>query len=160
MKKIIIWIILVIVVSAGSFYGGMKYGQSKNSARNFSAQALQNLSPAERQQMFQQFRSNGNLQGGRRNGTGNQNGGAFLNGEIISKDDKSVTIKLSDGGSKIVFFSATTSIGKIAEGTTADLEVGKEITINGSANSDGSVTAQSIQIRPNLPPQGQNNNQQ
>lgn len=159
-KNIVIAILALLVVGAGSFYGGMKYGQNKNSGGNFSAQALQNLSPAERQQIFQQFRSSGNLQGSRRNGIGNQNGGTFLSGEVISKDDKSVTIKLSDGGSKIVFFSATASIGKTTEGTAADLEVGKEITINGSANSDGSVTAQSIQIRPNLPPQGQNNNQQ
>ncbi|OIO07392.1 hypothetical protein CO115_00755 [Candidatus Falkowbacteria bacterium CG_4_9_14_3_um_filter_36_9] len=60
---------------------------------------------------------------------------------------------MRDGGSKIVFLSDSTSIGKTTDGTVADLEAGKQVTINGKDNSDGSVTAQSIQIRPNLPPQ-------
>ena len=123
------------VVGAGSFYGGIKYAQSK--------------APQGRlQQRLQELGANvGGFRGGK---TGGQTGGIFTSGEIISKDDKSVTIKLRDGGSKIVFFSNSTEITKSASGSINDLEVGKNISINSTANSDGSITAQTIQLRPAL----------
>lgn len=151
-KKISIIIILAIITGAGAFYGGMKFQQSKGSGFISPAdlQNLRNLSPEERQQRFQQMGGSGaGLRGqfGGRNG----DGGATI-GEIISKDDKSITLKLRDGGSKIIFYSGSTEIGKFVSGTSADIEVGKSVMINGSANSDGSITAQSIQIRPAMPP--------
>ena len=71
-------------------------------------------------------------------------------GEIIAKDDTSITVKLRDGGSKIIFYSSSSEIGKFTDGTIEDLIIGKNITINGKANPDGSITAQSIQIRPKI----------
>lgn len=134
-KNVLIAVIItVIVVGGGSFYGGMKYGQSK-------AAAAQTQQLAARQQGAG---ANGAF-GARRNGGAT---GSFVNGSILSKDDKSVTIQLQGGGSKIVLLSGSTTIGKSTDGTVADLEVGKTVTITGSANSDGSMTAQSIQIRP------------
>jgi len=38
--------------------------------------------------------------------------------------------------------------GGQAAGALSDLEIGKNISVNGTANSDGSVTAQIIQLRP------------
>lgn len=133
MKKnfLVIVVGLIIVVGIGSFYGGMKYGQNRNGMDKFSPQNF----------------NGGNFQGNRKNGAGAQKGLAFLNGEILSKDDKSVTIKLRDGGSQIIFFTASTTIGKITEGADSDLEVGKQITVNGATGSGGSVVAQSVQIR-------------
>ena len=137
---------VVVVVGGGAFYGGMKYAQSRNPRGQFSRADLQNLSPEERQQRLQELGVNGGagFRGGA--GGGQRGGGGFTSGEIISKDDKSVTIKLRDGGSKIIFFSDSTEISKSAEGTSSDLEVGKSITVNGVANSDGSVTAETIQL--------------
>ena len=138
MNKTLLSIVAVaLVVGGGAFYGGMKYDQSKVSA--------------DRQARIQQF-GGGNGVGGQR-GTRGANGGGFAPGKILSKDDKSVTIKMRDGGSKIIFYSDTTEVGKFVNGATNDLEVGKTITVNGSTNSDGSVTAQSIQIRPAMPTQ-------
>lgn len=153
MNKLIVSVIAVaVVVGGGAFFGGMKYVENKSSRGRLSQadfQNLQNLSPEERQQRLRELGANAGagFRGGR---TGGQAGGGFTSGEIISKDDKSVTIKLRDGGSKIVFLSDSTEITKSVSGTLGDLEVGKTISVNGTANSDGSVTAQSIQLRPNL----------
>lgn len=122
---IIVSAVILVLVAGGAFYGGMVYGQSHRGNANFPGQN-QNVS------------IRGNKQGG----------AGFNTGEIISKDDKSVTIKLMNGGSKIIFFSSTTEVGKFVTGTTNDLAVGNTVMVQGQANQDGSITAQSIQIRP------------
>jgi hypothetical protein len=70
---------------------------------------------------------------------------------VIAKDATSITLQLpGNAGSKIIFYSATTQISKMASGTPVDLANGTNVSITGTANSDGSVTAQAIQIRPAL----------
>jgi hypothetical protein len=144
MKKILpIFVLVVLIVGGGAFFAGMKYGQSRGS-NNFSRADFQNLSPEERQQRMQQT----GAVGGFRAMGGNNRGNGFISGEIISKNDTSITVKLPDGGSKIVFFSDSTSITKSTDGVSGDLETGKTIMVNGTTNSDGSITAANIQIRP------------
>ncbi len=137
-KKLLPVIIAVLIIGGGAFYGGMKYGQSTRP--NF---ALQNLGGQQ-----------SSMVGGARlrQGFGGQ---GFISGEIISKDDpakdgagKSITVKLPEGSSKIIFYSGSTEISKSVSGISNDLETGKTVVVNGTANSDGSITAQSIQIRP------------
>ncbi len=118
-------IVVVILIGGGAFYGGMLYGKSIRP--DLSA----------------------NLNRQRMNGA-QQNGG-FSGGEIIKKDDKSITVKLNNGGSQIILFSNTTKVMKSAEGSATDLIVGGQVTITGSKNQDGSITAQSIQLRPAVP---------
>ena len=134
-KKILAIVAAVVVlVGGGSFYGGMKYAQSKTPQRNGQ---------------FGGANITGGFQGSR-NGT---NGG-FTAGDIITMDNNSITIKMRDGSSKIVFYSSTTEVSKFTSGTSSDLAVGKSVNVTGQTNSDGSITAQSIQIRPipaNLP---------
>lgn len=141
-KKIIAILILSITIAAGSaFYGGMEYQQSKTPAI-MDFQNFRDLSSGERQQRFQEMGANVGLRGVRMgNGTG------FISGEIISKDDKSIVVKFSDGGSKIIFFSDSTEVAKSASGSINDVEVGRNISVSGAANQDGSITAQTIQLR-------------
>jgi hypothetical protein len=133
MNKTIALIIGVVLIAGGSFYAGVKYNQSsaKSGARN-----------------FQTF---GGAQGqfaGRRGTGANAAGAGFLTGTIIAKDDKSITVKSRDGGSKIVFVGNSTMVMKAATGSIVDLSIGQDVTTTGSVNSDGSVTASSVQIRP------------
>lgn len=154
-KKILPIIIVIIIVGGGAFYGGMKYSQSKatNNLSPTGLQNLRNLSPEERQQRFQQMGADigSAFRGG-------QAGEGFVNGEIIAKDEQSITVKLRDGGSKIIFYSDSIEVGKFTNGSSSDLEIGETITVNGTANSDGSITAKTIQIS-TLQKTNENNNQ-
>src|SRR4030042_6179104 len=130
-KNIIITILLLIIIAGGAFFAGMKYQQKK--IPSFTGQ----------------FANGQNL----RNGNGQArigNGFRPVNGEIIGSDDKSITVKLQDGSSKIVLFSDTTQINKADTGTKEDLKVGETVAVFGTDNSDGSVTAQNIQLNPVL----------
>lgn len=121
-KKIII---IAVVIVAFAFYGGLKYGTSTTPNRGtFSGQF-----------------------GARLGGRGGA-GGGFTSGSILSKDASSVTISLLSGGSEIVFMSTSTPITKNVVGTTDDLIKGENIMVSGTTNSDGSINASSIQIRP------------
>jgi len=142
MKKLLLVAVAVaVLVGSGAFYGGMKYTQGSSPRGD-----LANLTPEQRQQFM------ANAGTGFRNGTDGQGrtgmGGGFVGGEIISKDDKSVTVKIQDGGSKIIFYSGTTEVSKFTQGNAGDLMVGKNISVTGTANQDGSITARSIQLRP------------
>jgi hypothetical protein len=119
-------IIVLIVVGGGAFYGGIAYSKSQNTRPSFP----------------------GNFQGARGNRTG-ANGANFVSGSIISKDATSITLQLpNNNGSKIIFYSGTTQIAKTTSGTADDLTTGTTVMVTGTTNSDGSVTAQNIQIRP------------
>jgi hypothetical protein len=132
-KKIIGIVIVSLVLIILSFRGGMVY-------------AGKNIKVAEssRQGAFNQNGFNG--QNGTRMMRGGSAGG-FVNGEVLSVDSKSITVKLRDGGSKIIFFSPTTKVEKTVDGATVDVVVGKQVMIMGATNSDGSINATSIQIR-------------
>lgn len=69
-------------------------------------------------------------------------------GSILSMDANSITIKLADGSSKIVLFTDSTTYSNTVTASTSDLKTGDNIAVFGTTNSDGSVTATSVQINP------------
>jgi len=140
-----ILVAIIIIVGGVAFYGGMKYDASKKQA-GFPGASLGNGQRAG-------FNPNSKTANGSRMGNRQGSMGDFFSGEILSKDDKSITLKLPDGGSKIVLFSTSTEITKSTSGALEDFEIGKNITITGTTNTDGSVTAKSIQLRPAQPQQ-------
>lgn len=91
--------------------------------------------------------------------TGTRGGGAgAVFGTVIAKDTSSITVQLggpnassTNGtatGSKIILFNSSTQVEKTVSGSSADLSVGTGVSVTGTTNSDGSLTAQNIQIRP------------
>ncbi len=127
MSKNIAWVIVgVLIVGGISFYAGMTYGGSQQSASSSAVRGTGYFS---------------------RSGRG-ANGGIAA-GQVIAKDATSVTLALPNGaGSKIVLVSPTVSVAKTVSGSLSDVAVGVTVVANGTPNSDGSITAQSIQIRP------------
>jgi hypothetical protein len=145
MKKILpIFIIALIIIGGGAFYGGMVYGKNQ----------IKNTGPGN----LQDFRNLINGQGQNFTGRGGAAGANFTSGQILNKDNTTITLSLpNNGGSKIIFYSASTEINKMATGTPSDLIVGENVSVNGTANSDGSITAQTIQLSPaSLPNPGGN----
>lgn len=125
-NQLVISIVIGVVLIGAAFYGGMQYAKAGLKTNVFA--------PGQRPGMAQ---GNGN----RANGFG-----GMLIGEILSKDDKSITVKIPDGGSKIVFFSKETKVNKASDGTADDLVVGKQVRVNGAQNTDGSVNASNINL--------------
>jgi hypothetical protein len=133
-NKTVTYIVIAIIVAGGvGFWGGTAFGKSRGMMRDVGT----------RQGMQFGMGTRGGF-----TGRGGMNGG-FVGGEIVNKDDASITVKLpNNGGTKIVLLSGSTQVLKAAQGTLADLAVGSQVTITGTPNSDGSITATMVQMRP------------
>jgi hypothetical protein len=132
-------IVLLAVIAGGAFYGGMQYEKSV---------AMKTLTANRGAFGGNRQGGTGTDQGGQRGAGQNdgRRGGGFVAGEILSKDDKSLTIKTPDGGSTIVYFTDTLSVRKAETGSLSDLATGEQVMVNGKANSDGSVAADTVSI--------------
>ena len=130
---ILVAVILIIVAAAGGFFGGMMY--QKNQTPSFAG-------AAGRENFAGRFGS----QAG-------QNAAAFrpVRGQVLDMSNNSLTVKMSDGSTKIVVLSASTAFMQSTKAALSDVKTGDTVNVVGTANSDGSVTAQQVQINP---PQG------
>lgn len=110
-----------LIIGTVGFFAGMKYQENKRPA--FSRQF-------------------GQLQR-----TGNRMRFLPVSGEILKSDETSITIKLQDGSSKIVLVSEKTEINKAEKTNRQGLKAGEKVAVFGQENSDGSISAQTIQMR-------------
>jgi hypothetical protein len=125
--------VLIIVAAAGGFFGGMMFQKSQIA----SAGAM--------------GRSNFAARFG---GQAGQNAAAFrpVRGQVLSTSANSLTVKMSDGSTRIVVLSSSTSFVQSTKAALTDIKTGDTVNVVGTANSDGSVTATDVQINP--PAQG------
>lgn len=124
-NQTIISALAAALIAAAAFYAGMQYQNSKRG--NFGV---------FRSAQMRQFGQNSNIRP--------------IRGDIISTDDKSITVKLNDGSSKIILLSDSTSITEATSAAKQTLQSGKQVFVFGTENSDGSVTAQNIQLNPQM----------
>jgi len=129
MKNKYLTVVVAVVIGLGGFYGGMKYQGSKTP--EFERNLPEGLS---------------RMRGGEEHGVNDNSGISSVRGEVIEISDSSITVKLDDDSSKIVILTDSTGINKSEEGSVEDLTEGTIVMVMGQTNSDGSVTAQNIQL--------------
>jgi preprotein translocase subunit YajC len=125
MKNKIIVVVVLIIVAAGAFYFGVQNGKASATTAATAARSA--------------FTRGAGV---------TRAGGTAIMGQVVSVDSNSLTISLASGSSQIIFFTPATPITKTVSGSVGDLAVGTNILVAGTANSDGSESATSIQIRP------------
>jgi len=137
----VISLILMICSASAGFFGGMKYSDY---------QRMQGRGAANRQ-----FPNGANNQMTGRNWSA----GRPIIGDVLNKDETSITVKNQDGGSTLIMLTNATTYSKTIEVTVEDVSVGSKVGIFGTTNSDKSITAQNIQLNPQFR-MGSGNNQQ
>ena len=121
MKQQTILIILAVAILAGA--GGFFAGKTNSSGNS------------------RQFRPGTNQ---------NFRGNRPVSGQILNSDAQSLTVKLPDGSTKIVLLTSSTQINQATKATQDDLKTGVTVAAFGTTNADGSITAQSVQINPQM----------
>ncbi|MDD5726610.1 MAG: hypothetical protein PHC53_04390 [Patescibacteria group bacterium] len=144
----IITIVIIVAASLGAGILTAKYALPSQASTNF---------PSGRQIMFNGPGQNGQFgqaaRTGRNGGVGA--GSAMISGELLKKDAGSLSLKTRDGSSLLVLVTSSTRATKMVDGSINDLSVGQEIVVNGTTNSDNSITAQMVQVRQQPPAQPQ-----
>jgi hypothetical protein len=138
-QSIIIAILVIIIIGVGAFFGGMKYQESKSLANR---PGMGQFEGNEGNMMFERTDGNTNVRRGF---------GGVVMGDVVSVDQNSITVKLSDGSSKIVNLTKSTTYSKTDAVSQSDVTNGTKVAVIGATNSDGSVTATRVEINPTQP---------
>jgi len=122
----IVWAVAVIVALGGGYYWGKASSPSSGSGAYSAAGAYGSST---------------------RRFAGGASGGGLATGQIAAIDSSSITLQLANGNSQVVFYSSSTPVSEPTIVPVSKLTVGTNVMIGGTTNSDGSLTAQSIQVR-------------
>lgn len=140
----------MLVVGVGSFAGGMKYQQDKLPAMG-QGQFTNGENPFSGRNQMGNRDGSGAQAGGTQTGVGQKRmGNGQIAGEITSVADNSITVKMTDGSSKIVILGDSI---KVTESTAVEksmLKVGVKVAVFGTPNTDGSVTGSNIELNPSF----------
>ncbi|MDD5073939.1 MAG: hypothetical protein PHR64_03015 [Candidatus Shapirobacteria bacterium] len=131
MKKNSLILIIVVAIGIGglAFWGGVQYQKKQVGNPQFGQ-----FSDRVREMPV-------------RNGASGL--GQVINGQIISAEDETITLKTQEGNTKIVIYANSTLINKTSQGSFEDLKVGEQIMVVGSEDASGMITAQNISIGEN-----------
>jgi hypothetical protein len=127
----IVWGLVVIVALVGGFFAGKGMAAGVNAGARNGA--------------FGTSTRPGSFGGAR--GAGGSGAGGFTAGTVMSIDSQSITLQLMNGNSENVFYSSSTQIIVPQPASISSIKAGNTIMVGGTPNSDGSVTATTIQVR-------------
>lgn len=140
--KIALMVVAALAIAAGSFYGGMVFGENRAQAPFLAVREAEGFGARG------QFRGlAGGPQGLDRGQTAGAEGG-MLFGEIQAIGDGELTVTDPNGQELQVYVADTTLIQKQAEVTLADLQQGEMVIISGNRDDEGNITARSLQVSP------------
>lgn len=121
----IIWVVVALIaLGGGYFWGKAGVADSRGS-----------------------FAGAGALGSSTRRFAGGAAGGGLVAGQIASFGNDSMTIQMANGNSEVVLYSSSTPVTEPTTVSPSVLQVGTNVMVGGTANSDGSVTAEMIQVR-------------
>jgi hypothetical protein len=127
MNKLIVVAVATAVIVGGAAFGG-GYAVAKKSAPALAGRGMMARDgQAGGQQKAQRAASN------------------MANGEVLTVEEGSLTIKLADGGSRIVLLGKDAVVSYCAEAELSTVQPGTSLLATGEANADGSLTARFIQ---------------
>ena len=127
MKKYLVhgvWAVIAIVALGGGFFWGQASGSASRSAGFAGAYSSST-----------------------RRAAGSAAGGGLVSGQIATIGSSSITLQLANGNSEVVFYSTSTPVSEPTMVSVGTLKVGTTIMVAGTSNADGSLTAQTIQVR-------------
>ena len=119
------WLVIAIVALGGGFFWGKASGGASRAAGFAGAYSSST-----------------------RRTVGGATSGGLVIGAIATIDSSSITLQLANGNSEVVFYSTSTPVSEPTTVSAKTLKVGTTIMVGGTSNSDGSLTAQTIQVRP------------
>lgn len=137
-QNFVLFLIVIAIVTGGlGFYAGDRYA-AKTQGNMTGSFAGRN--------------------GGGRGGAGffggpGTNGMTAVRGIVSKIDSQSLTVQLRDGSSKVVLLGGAT-FDKTVSASASDVTGGAAVLVIGKTNTDGSVTAQSVQLNPLMRPTG------
>jgi hypothetical protein len=121
----IVWLVVAIVALGGGYYWGKAGAAGARGAGRLA----------------------GAYGSSTRSFAGGAAGGGLAVGQISAIDSSDITLQLANGNSQVVFYSSSTQISEPTIVPPSALSVGTNVMVGGTTNSDGSLTAQSIQVR-------------
>ena len=81
---------------------------------------------------------------------GGMMGRGAVTGEVTAKDDKSITIKMNDGSSKIVILGSNITYTESTTAKPESVSIGSKVAVFGTTTADGTTTATSVELNPAL----------
>lgn len=126
----IIWLVVAVVALGGGYFWGK--ASAGNARTGFAGATGGAYGSSTRARTF----------------AGGGAGGGLVAGQIASLGSGSMTIQLANGNSEVVIYSSSTPVSEPTTVPASTLKIGTAVMVAGTSNSDGSVTAQSIQVRP------------